>query len=89
MSMYWNHRVVKFMDGDEPILTLAEVYYRADTKVPYSYHEPFVISETIDGIHQIVKQFGEAARQPILSFPEDFEKKAQDDVEDETPVAPV
>lgn len=81
--MYWNHRIVKATDeqSGETMLVIAEVFYNSDTKRPFNYGEAFLISETLDGIKEIVTQFEAAAKQPILSYPEDF------DVEANTPEA--
>jgi hypothetical protein len=83
--MKWNHRVVFIKAGDETIsedmLTLAEVYYSDEGK-PHSYSEPFVISETLDGIKELVTRFEEATKQPVLAYPEDFDL-SEVEVEDE------
>lgn len=87
--MFWNHRVVKIVAAGEPLLLIAEVYYNDETKKPFAYSDRSVCGDTIDEIHETVKRFGAAARQPILSYPEDFEKFPVDDDDDETPIAPV
>lgn len=83
--MFWNHRVVRYIDNGETMLVIAEVFYNGDTKRPFNYGEAFLISETLDGIKEIVQRFEAATKQPILSYPEDFDVEADEDVEG-TPV---
>lgn len=88
--MYWNHRVVKIVEPAETVLMIAEVYYNSDTNRPFGYADASVIGDTLDEIHQVVAWFERATKQPILSYPEDFDLSEQDDDEDdEVPTAPV
>lgn len=88
--MYWNHRVVKIVEPAETVLMIAEVYYNSDTNRPFAYADASVIGDTLDEIHETVQRFEKASKQPILSYPEDFDLSEQDDDEDdEVPTAPV
>ena len=88
--MYWNHRVVKIVEPAETVLMIAEVYYNSDTNRPFGYAGAAVIGDTLDEIHETVQRFEKASKQPILSYPEDFDLSEQDDDEDdEVPTAPV
>ena len=81
MSFHWNHRVVKFVDaeyGDE-WLSIQEVYYNMDGK-PRGCGDPSTMSESLDGLKEVVARMQEALTQPVLTD-EDFE--STDNEEDE------
>jgi len=70
--MYWNHRVVDMSaenDG-EPLFAIREVHYE-DNGMPTGHGEPFVMSETMEGLREVVDRMKEALDQPVLT-PEDF-----------------
>ena len=60
----WNHRVVK-MDDEEGTLLLAEVIYDEDGK-PMAYHEPFMSSETVEGLKELVTRLSAALEEPVI-----------------------
>jgi len=62
--MTWNHRVVK-MDDEEGTLLLAEVIYDEEGK-PLGYHEPFMSSETMEGLQELITRLSEALKEPVL-----------------------
>lgn len=72
--MHWNHRVIKAVDVDGiPYFMLREVYYDADG-TPDVHGEPFMHSETLNGLRSLVSQLTEALDQPLLDhtgFPQD------------------
>jgi hypothetical protein len=73
--MHWNHRVVEFEDGyGDKWFSIQEVFYDENDK-PTGYCDPFVGSETLEGLKEVVARFGEALTQPTL--------KAKDFKEDE------
>jgi hypothetical protein len=60
----WNHRVVK-MDDEEGTLLLAEVIYDENGN-PLGYHEPFMSSDTIEGLQELITRLGDALEEPVL-----------------------
>lgn len=60
----WNHRVVK-MDDEDGTLLLAEVVYDDDGN-PLAYHEPFMCSETIEGLQELLTRLSDALDEPVL-----------------------
>jgi len=60
----WNHRVVK-MDDEEGTLLLAEVIYDEDGN-PLGYHEPFMSSDTIEGLQELLDRLSAALDEPVL-----------------------
>jgi len=60
----WNHRVVK-MDDEEGTLLLAEVVYDDDGN-PLGYHEPFMSSDTIEGLQELLDRLSAALDEPVL-----------------------
>lgn len=62
--MSWNHRVVK-VDDEEGTLIFAEVVYDEDGK-PLGFHEPFMCSETMDGLRELLTRLTGALDEPVL-----------------------
>lgn len=60
----WNHRVVK-MDDEDGTLLLAEVVYDEDGN-PLGYHEPFMSSDTIEGLQELITRLSDALDEPVL-----------------------
>jgi len=60
----WNHRVVK-MDDEDGTLLLAEVIYDEDGN-PLGYHEPFMSSDTIEGLQELLDRLSLALDEPVL-----------------------
>ncbi len=60
----WNHRVVK-MDDEEGTLLLAEVIYDEDGK-PMAYHEPFMSSDTMEGLQELITRLSAALEEPVI-----------------------
>lgn len=60
----WNHRVVK-MDDEDGTLLLAEVVYDDDGN-PLGYHEPFMSSDTIEGLQELLTRLSDALEEPVL-----------------------
>jgi hypothetical protein len=60
----WNHRVVK-MDDEDGTLLLAEVFYDEDGN-PLGYHEPFMSSDTIEGLQELLDRLALALDEPVL-----------------------
>jgi len=68
----WNHRVVDMStenDGD-PLVELREVFYDRNG-IPVGHGGPSVMSETMEGLREVVDRMKEALDQPVLT-PEDF-----------------
>lgn len=63
--MKWNHRIVRVKDGDKHLLVFAEVYYNAKGK-PTGYTEPFMCSEELGGLRQLVNRLGDAINHDII-----------------------
>jgi hypothetical protein len=63
--MNWNHRVIEVDNGGEKLFEFAEVFY-ADDK-PISFTEPFMSSETIDGLRELIKRLEGALEQKVLT----------------------
>jgi len=62
-SFTWNHRLVRI---DEDIIALKEVSYDRFNR-PYSHCEPFLCSETLEGIQLTLDRLAQALTQPILA----------------------
>lgn len=60
----WNHRVVK-MDDEDGTLRLAEVFYDEGGKA-FLYTEPFMCSETVEGLQELLTRLTEALKEPVL-----------------------
>lgn len=60
----WNHRVVK-MDDEDGTLLLAEVVYDEDGN-PLGYHEPFMSSDTIEDLQELITRLSDALDEPVL-----------------------
>lgn len=60
----WNHRVVK-MEDEEGTLLLAEVVYDDDGN-PLGYHEPFMSSDTVEGLQELLDRLSAALDEPVL-----------------------
>jgi hypothetical protein len=72
--MHWNHRVVEFEDGyGDKWFSIQEVFYDENDK-PTGYCDPFVGSETLEGLKEVVARMQEAVAQPVLKA-EDFEEE--------------
>jgi len=71
--MHWNHRVIEFVDeyGDK-WFSIQEVHYDDNDK-PTGHCDPFVGSETMDGLEEVVFRFGNALTRPVLKA-EDFKE---------------
>ena len=69
--MNWNHRVIEVDIEGEKMFEFAEVFY-ADDK-PISLAEPFMLSETIDGLRELLKRLEGALEQKVLTK-DDFTK---------------
>ena len=59
----WNHRVVR-VDEDGTLL-IAEVVYDEDGN-PLGYHEPFMCSETVEGLQELITRLSDALEEPVL-----------------------
>ena len=70
--MYWNHRVVDMSAENEgdPLFVIQEVYYE-DNGMPTGHGGLSVMSETIEGLRELVDRMKKAIDQPVLK-PEDF-----------------
>ena len=64
--MTWEHRIVR-VNGT---LQFAEVFYD-EVGNPSGYSDPFVISETMDGLRELAGRLAEACLRPIVTFPDD------------------
>ena len=64
----WNFRLIDLSDennGGDPWIELCEAHYN-DKGVPVGYTEPYMGSETIEGIRQLVAWYALALDKPIL-----------------------
>ena len=70
--MHWNHRVVDMTSENEgdPLVELREVFYDRDG-IPVGHGGPSVMSETMEGLREVVDRMKKAIDQPVLK-PEDF-----------------
>lgn len=84
--MNWNHRIVKINDAttNETLYMVAEVFYN-DDGTPAGYTAPFVHSESIDGLTDILNQMQTARLQPVLNA-EDMIYAEQDMDDDDVPM---
>ena len=74
--MHWNHRVVDMTeenDGD-PLFAVREVYYQDN--VPAGHCEPSVVSETKEGLKEVLERMAKALDQPALKS-QDFKNKEE------------
>jgi hypothetical protein len=74
--MHWNHRVIEFVDeyGDK-WFSIQEVHYD-DNNEPTGYCDPFVGSETMDGLEETVFRLTDALTRPVLKA-EDFKEEVK------------
>ena len=67
--MYWNNRVVRFVDvieGEtEEFYEIKEVYYDGNDK-PYGYGGPCLGSESVESLREVVARLHEAFDNPVL-----------------------
>ena len=72
--MNWNHRVIRFKDETGEVFhKFAEVFYNDDGTL-IGYHDPFMWSETPEGIQELADHLLKATAQPVLTasdFPEE------------------
>ena len=69
--MSWNHRVVEVNIEGEKMFEFAEIFYVDDR--PTSLGQPFMLSETIDGLRELLKRLEGALEQKVLTQ-DDFTK---------------
>jgi hypothetical protein len=69
----WNHRVVKVSDESDECLMFAEVFYDEEGK-PMGYTEPFMGSETMEGLAETLSRLLNAMNEPVLDAIADFKK---------------
>ena len=67
----WNHRVVRVREHGEELLCLSEVHYN-DNGDPVGYSNPFMHSETMGGLVQLVDRLKAALKKPVLDADTDF-----------------
>jgi aerobic-type carbon monoxide dehydrogenase small subunit (CoxS/CutS family) len=79
--MHWNHRVVKIIEFDEPLLMIQEVYYNEEGK-PCGYCDPCFVGDDLAELEQQVKRWDECLKQPILDAKTDFNNKFDEDDEE-------
>ena len=69
--MTWNYRVVKQIhhspSGDEILFQIHEVYCDGDTGDMTENPVPLV-SETIEGLKEVLERIGEALEMPVLDY---------------------
>jgi hypothetical protein len=78
--MTWNHRVIRFKDDDVEggyRYELKEVFYRDGT--PTGYADPYMWSEGIDGLQELVDQLLRAVTQPALDESDFGDLEASDE----------
>jgi hypothetical protein len=69
----WNHRVVKVNDEGGEWLMFSEVFYDEEGK-PLGYHEPFMGSETMEGLAETLTRLLNAMNEPVLDAKTDFKQ---------------
>ena len=67
-EIHWNHRLVNCPseNGGEDYFTFKEVYYDDDSNKPFSYSDPFMGSESIEGMQELVARLSKALEHPVL-----------------------
>ena len=66
--MKWNHRIVRFKDDDVEggyRYEFAEVFYKEDGSL-MGYADPFLWSETLDGLQELTDRLTEATTKPVI-----------------------
>jgi hypothetical protein len=63
--MYWNNRIVK--DDADGSFFLVEMYYDGTGK-PAGYTSPCVVSETVEGLHEVYLRLAEAFKHPPVDI---------------------
>ena len=73
--MHWNHRLIRFTEpGDTEVFhKFAEVYYNDDGTL-MGYSEPFMLSETVEGMQELAERLLKATTLPVLDE-SDFPKE--------------
>jgi hypothetical protein len=68
-KMKWNHRVVDLSaeNNGEPMFGFREVSY-SDDGTPDGYGEPFMISETMDGLKELIERLQKALAEPVVKL---------------------
>ena len=63
--MSWEHRVCEVVEGDDVYITVKEVIYDDDDNVIGS-HDPFLHSETLNGLRELHERMLLALDKPVL-----------------------
>lgn len=73
----WNHRFVVirdlFLDEEEELIQLAEVFYDEDGKLS-SYARPCLVFDNMEGVNEFVLRMMKAAQLPLL-HEDDFPRR--------------
>lgn len=64
----WDHRVFKneTVSADDPLYEFVEAHYDDDDKLT-GWGEPFMVSETLDGLTELLERLQEALSKPVLT----------------------
>ena len=60
----WNHRIVRTTEDGEVIYQFAEAHYLDGKLIAYS--NPFMMSETLEGLQELHDQLGRALTHPVI-----------------------
>jgi hypothetical protein len=73
--MVWNYRIVVWADDEledeEFFLEIREVFYDVNG-VPFAHGRATIMSEDIDGLHDVIDMMQIAFTKEILRYPDDF-----------------
>lgn len=61
----WNHRVIKWTEGDETLYRIVEVYYNSEGEPQY-YCEPFTEGDSIGELKGMISRFILATEKEVL-----------------------
>jgi hypothetical protein len=70
----WNHRIVRTIKEDGPMLHLKEVHYDKAGN-PVGYSNVFMMSEDMEGMKLLIARLAVAIHQPVLDEKEIIKEK--------------
>lgn len=69
VTVYWNHRAMARVEGEETNLYIEEVYYDADGKLIGWTEKGAIYGESVDELRQTLNWMLEALDKPVLDEP--------------------
>lgn len=70
----WNYRIVRTIQGNEPLCRMREVYYDKKNR-PWSHCEISIQGESLEDCIKDVAWIMVGITKPVLEYPKDFNKR--------------